>query len=81
MAGGGIFMKATLFVLAVVFIIAATYANMKKTYRLGVFLSGIAGGFAVWVLFEGGLNPIISFTIGFVITAAFEWARFFQGKR
>lgn len=74
-------MNATIFAIAVAFIIAATYSNMKKAYRLGVFLSGMAGGFAVWVLFGRGLNPVVSFTIGFVLTAAFEWTRFSQGKR
>ncbi|EEB74347.1 hypothetical protein [Thermococcus sp. AM4] len=74
-------MKVALFLIAIAFIIAATYANLKKEHKLGVILSGIAGGLAVWLLFYGKLNPVVTFAIGFVLTAAFEWARFFQGKR
>ncbi len=81
MVWGGIPMNTTLFLIAVVLIIAATYANMEREHKLGVVLSGTAGGFAVWLLFYGKLNPILAFAIGFTLTAIFEAMRFLPGKR
>ncbi|AIU69105.1 hypothetical protein TEU_01435 [Thermococcus eurythermalis] len=74
-------MNTTLFVLAVAFIILATYANMKGAHKPGLALSGVAGGLATMVLFEGKLNPSIAFAVGFVATVAFEKARFSWTRR
>jgi len=68
-------MNTTLFIIAIVFIVLATYANMKGSHKLGFVLSGIAGGFAMVVLFEDWINPFMAFMAGFVLTVVFERIR------
>ncbi|MCD6523936.1 MAG: hypothetical protein J7K48_02920 [Thermococcus sp.] len=74
-------MNTTLFVLAIVFVILATYANMKGLSKPGLAMSGVAGGLATVLLLEGRLNPLMAFAIGFAITVAFEKAKFSGTKR
>ncbi|ASJ02536.1 hypothetical protein A3L09_04335 [Thermococcus profundus] len=66
-------MNGYLIFLTLLFVALATYANMKGVYQWGTLLSGFAGGFALWLLFEGRLNPLVSFSTGFLLTVAFEW--------
>lgn len=66
-------MNAYLLTLALAFVVLATYANMKGNHRWGIILSGLAGGFALWLLLEGRLSPVVSFAAGFLLTVAFEW--------
>ncbi len=74
-------MNTVLFVLAIAFVVLATYANIRELSKPGLMLSGIAGGLATVVLFEGRLNPLVAFVTGFAITVAFEKAKFSGTRR
>ncbi|AJC71008.1 hypothetical protein X802_01495 [Thermococcus guaymasensis DSM 11113] len=74
-------MNATLFALAVVFIVAATYVNMKGSRKLGLVLSGIAGGLAASILLHDRLNQLIAFAVGFALTVAVEEIKLIRIKR
>ncbi|MCD6371955.1 MAG: hypothetical protein J7L37_00125 [Thermococcus sp.] len=74
-------MNTVLFIIALLFVAGATYANMKGARDLGLVLAGIAGGLAVVVLLYDRTSPLIAFAVGFIGTAAFEKLRFTLIKR
>ncbi|WP_048055352.1 hypothetical protein [Pyrococcus sp. NA2] len=68
-------MRDLLFWLAIIFIFASGYFDFKKRKVESTILAGLAGGFALAFALYYRAPLLLSFLVGFIATALFEWSR------